>query len=70
MIDTVPSRNSPISRASSSTCRNAASNACLLVRRKLAIVSWSGCVLAAIKRVPTSRYVARSIRREEKTPLA
>jgi hypothetical protein len=69
-IDTVPSRNSPLPRASSSTSRNAASNAALLPRRKTAIVSWSGWVLAAIKRAPMSRYVARSIRREENTPLA
>jgi hypothetical protein len=41
-----------------------------LARRKLAIVSWSGCVLAAMKRIPMSRQVARSIRRDENTPLA
>lgn len=69
-IDTVPSCNNPLSRASSSTCKKAISNAALSVRRKAAIVSWSGCVLAAIKRAPMSRYVARSIRREENTPLA
>jgi len=41
----------------------------LLMRRKVAIVSWSGCRLAATKRTATSRKVARSIRREEKMPV-
>jgi hypothetical protein len=54
-IDTVPSFNNPTPRASSSTSTKAASNACLLLRRNAAIVSWSGCVLAAMKRAPMSR---------------
>ena len=33
-------------------------------------VSWSGWTLAATKRTPISRCVARSIRRLEKIPLA
>ncbi len=37
---------------------------------KVAIVSWSGWTLAATKRTPISRCVARSIRRLEKIPLA
>ena len=41
-----------------------------VVRRKVAIVSWSGWTLAATKRTPISRCVARSIRRLEKIPLA
>ena len=41
-IDTVPSRNSPASRVSSRTYRNAASIVALFVRRKVATVSWSG----------------------------
>jgi hypothetical protein len=44
---TAPTRSSPASRASSSTRRNAASNAARFDRRKAAIVSWSGCRLAA-----------------------
>jgi hypothetical protein len=54
-IDTVPSFNIPVSRACSSISRSAASNAALLVRRHVAIVSGSGCVLAAMNRAPTSR---------------
>ncbi len=45
-------------------------NAAKFSRRKVAIVSWSGWVLAATKRTPISRCVARSIRRLEKIPLA
>jgi hypothetical protein len=38
-IDTAPIRSSPLPRASSSTSRNAASNAALFARRNVAIVS-------------------------------
>ena len=71
-IDTVPSRNRPLARASSSTSTNAASKASLLARRNAAIVSWSGCVLAAMKRAPMSLYVARSTsaRRPSRSPRA
>jgi hypothetical protein len=34
------------------------------------MVSWSGWRFAATQRTPMSRCVARSIRREEKMPLA
>ena len=79
LIDAVPSRSSPASRASSSTCRNAvppkraglaAEMAALLVRCKAAIVSWSGCRLAETKRTATSRQVARPTRRDENKPWA
>jgi hypothetical protein len=69
-IDTVPIRSSPPLRASSRTCRKAASNVALFERRDTAIVSWSGCRLAATKPTAISRYVARAIRRDEKMPLA
>ena len=45
-------------------------DAALLVRRNVAIVSWPGCVWAAMNRAPMSRSAARSKRRDEKIPPA
>ena len=67
---TVPSFSSFSSFASSSTCRKHAATAVKFSRRNLAIVSRSGCRLADTKRTPRSRQVARSMRREEKMPIA
>lgn len=54
----------------SRTSAKARSIAGWFARRKVAIVSWSGWLFAAMKRTATSRYVARSSRRDEKMPLA
>jgi hypothetical protein len=54
----------------SKTSAKAYSIACCFACRKLAIVSWSGGPFAAMTRTATWRYVARSGRRDEKTPRA
>ena len=48
----IPSLRSASSRASINTYTNAVAIASALIRRKVAIVSWSGCVSAATKRTP------------------
>ena len=50
---TVPIFSTPISRASSSTCTNSVSICLRKRRRNAAMVSWSGCSLAAMKRNAT-----------------
>jgi hypothetical protein len=50
---TVPNLSRPISRASSSTRTNKASISLRKRRRKVAMVSWSGCSFAAMNRNAT-----------------
>jgi len=66
----VPIFSTPISRASSSAFTNGLSICFSKRRRNAAIVSWSGCSLAAMKRNATASCVARSSLRLENTPVA
>lgn len=67
-----PRRDStPVSRAYSSTRTNDASNSAPLIRRKVQIVSWSGCASPPqMNRDATSSYVAFAIWRELIRPTA
>ena len=67
---TVPKRLSWFSRATCSTWTKTASNSWAKRLRKVARVSWSGWLLAAMKRNAKESYVARSILRLEKQPVA
>jgi hypothetical protein len=66
---TWPSLTKPICFAISSTCTNRPASACRCRLRKAAMLSWSGCWLAASTRYGTSSYVARSILRDEGLPV-